>query len=108
MAGFIFSYRYLFVMEQEYQRLARSALIRGFQPGTNTHTYRTYAYFVGMLFIRAFERAERVNRAMKCRGYDGRFHSLYYPPSPKRLWSLVPVMCCMIAPIVILEWITIP
>ena len=40
------------------------------------HTYRTYAYLLGMLFVRASERSARVHQAMKCRGFDGRFHSL--------------------------------
>jgi cobalt/nickel transport system permease protein len=72
----LMTYRYLFVIEQEYQRLARAARIRGFRPGTNLHTYRTYAYLVGMLFVRAVDRAERVRWAMLCRGFKRRFYSL--------------------------------
>jgi len=37
----LMNYRYIFVLEQEYQRLIRAAKIRGFQPKTNLHTYRT-------------------------------------------------------------------
>jgi cobalt/nickel transport system permease protein len=72
----LMTYRYIFVLEQEYQRLSRAARIRGFQPGTNLHTYRTYAYLVGMLFVRAIDRAERVRRAMICRGFKRKFYSL--------------------------------
>jgi len=67
------SYRYIFVIEQEYQRLVRAAKIRGFHPGTNLHTYRTYAYLAGMLFVRASMRAQRVYQAMLCRGFHGRY-----------------------------------
>ena len=74
---FLMAYRYIFVLEQEYQRLVRAARIRGFRPGTNLHTYRTYAYLVGMLFVRAAERAERVHWAMLCRGFRRRFYSLH-------------------------------
>jgi cobalt/nickel transport system permease protein len=70
------TYRYIFVLEQEYQRLVRAARIRGFRPGTNLHTYRTYAYLVGMLFVRAVDRAERVRWAMVCRGFRRKFYSL--------------------------------
>ena len=49
----LMTYRYIFVLEQEYQRLLRAARVRGFRPGTNLHSYRTYAYLVGMLFVRA-------------------------------------------------------
>jgi cobalt/nickel transport system permease protein len=72
----LMTYRYIFVLEQEYQRLVRAARIRGFQPGTNLHTYRTYAYLVGMLFVRAVDRAERVRWAMLCRGFKRKFYSL--------------------------------
>jgi cobalt/nickel transport system permease protein len=73
---FLMTYRYIFVLEQEYHRLVRAACIRGFQPGTNLHTYRTYAYLVGMLFVRAMERAERVRWAMLCRGFKRKFYCL--------------------------------
>ncbi len=72
----LLAYRYIFVIEQEYQRLYRAAKIRNFRPASNLHTYRTYAYLVGMLFVRASERATRVHLAMKCRGFNGRFHTL--------------------------------
>jgi cobalt/nickel transport system permease protein len=72
----LMTYRYLFVLEQEYQRLMRAVKIRGFQPSTNLHTYRTYAYVVGMLFVRAAERAERVQQAMLCRGFKRKFYCL--------------------------------
>ena len=80
----LITYRYLFVLEQEYQRLVRALKIRGFRPGTNLHTYRTFAYLVGMIFVRASERARRVHGAMVCRGFCGRFVSLrQYPPAPQ-------------------------
>jgi cobalt/nickel transport system permease protein len=72
----LMTYRYIFVLEEEYRRLARAALIRGFRPGTDLHTYRTYAYLVGMLFVRAADRAERVRNAMLCRGFRRKFYSL--------------------------------
>jgi cobalt/nickel transport system permease protein len=72
----LMTYRYLFVLEQEYFRLIRAASIRGFRPGTNLHTYRTYAYLVGMLLVRAVDRAERVRWAMLCRGFQRKFYCL--------------------------------
>jgi cobalt/nickel transport system permease protein len=72
----LMTYRYIFVIEQEYQRLIRAAKMRGFQPGTNINTYRTFAYVIGMVFVRAAARAERVYQAMLCRGFKGKFYSL--------------------------------
>jgi cobalt/nickel transport system permease protein len=73
----LLTYRYIFVIEEEYQKLRRAALVRCFKPRTTLHTYRTYAYMVGMLLVRAADRADRVQQAMRCRGFDGRFHTLH-------------------------------
>jgi cobalt/nickel transport system permease protein len=73
---FLLTYRYIFVIEQEYQRLLRAARMRSFRPGTNMHSYRTYAYIIGMLFVRASARARRVHQAMICRGFKGRFYCM--------------------------------
>jgi len=91
----LLTYRYVFVIEQEYRRLVRAAKIRGFKPGSNLHTYRTYAYMTGMLFVRASLRAERVYRAMKCRGFSGQFHCLHKFALSRsdRLISLTALAC---------------
>lgn len=73
----LLTYRYIFVIENEYRRLIRAARLRSFQPKTSLHTYQTYAYLTGMLFVRASTRAERVYNAMKCRGFNGEFHCLH-------------------------------
>jgi cobalt/nickel transport system permease protein len=87
----LITYRYVFVMEQEYKRLIRAMKIRGFRPGTNLHSYQSYAYLVGMLFVHASARADRVSKAMKCRGFTGKFYSLrQFEPDPRnRLFAVI-------------------
>ena len=72
----LMSYRYIGVIEDEYKRLLRAAKFRGFKPGTNLHSYKTFAYLAGMLFVRASLRAQRVHHAMLCRGFNQKFYSL--------------------------------
>ena len=72
----LFTYRYIFVIHQEYQRLARAAKMRCFRPGTNLHSYRTYAHLFGMTLVKSWNRAERVSQAMILRGFQGRFYRL--------------------------------
>ncbi|MCP4106134.1 MAG: cobalt ECF transporter T component CbiQ [Desulfobacteraceae bacterium] len=72
----LMTYRYVFVIELEYQRLVRAAKIRGFSPKTDMHTYRTYAYLIGMIFVRSSDRSERVHKAMLCRGFKGKFYCI--------------------------------
>jgi cobalt/nickel transport system permease protein len=76
----LFALRYAHLIAEEYERLADAMRIRAFRPRCNLHTYRSYAYLVGMLLVRSWERAERVYNAMLCRGFDGRFHSLQDRP----------------------------
>jgi cobalt/nickel transport system permease protein len=100
----LMTYRYIAVIALEYERLLRAAKIRGFRPGTNLHTYKTYAYFIAMLFIRAASRAERVNRAMRCRGFDGRFFCLSdFPPDPRN-WVFAVSMAAVILVLALIEW----
>lgn len=70
------TFRFIFVLDEERRRLLRAARNRGFQPGTNRHTYTTYAHIVGMVLVHSWERAERVQQAMLCRGFRGVFPRL--------------------------------
>ncbi|NOD94683.1 cobalt ECF transporter T component CbiQ [Ruegeria sp. HKCCD4884] len=68
----MFTIRYIEVLREEYLRLRGAMKVRGFRPGTNWHTYRSFGYLVGMMLVRAIERSERILGAMKCRGFSGR------------------------------------
>lgn len=68
----LFSYRYVFVIYQEYKKLTRAARMRCFVPATNIHTYRTYGYIFGMTLVKSWNRATRVHQAMLLRGFEGR------------------------------------
>ncbi|MBW2709976.1 MAG: cobalt ECF transporter T component CbiQ [Deltaproteobacteria bacterium] len=103
----LLNYRYIFVMEEEYRRLLRSASIRGFRPASKLHTYKTYAYLIGILFVRASDRAERVYKAMLCRGFAGKFYSLHEFSFSRLdlIWWVV--MTIAIIGLEILEWVNI-
>lgn len=72
----LFTVRYLDVLRREHGRLSAAMRLRGFQPGANMHTYRTYGHMIGMLLVRSLDRSERVVAAMKCRGFRGHFYLL--------------------------------
>jgi cobalt/nickel transport system permease protein len=75
---FFFCYRYIHVIHEEYHRLITAMKMRSFKPGTNLRTYRAYAYLVGMLLVRSFDRSGRIYAAMKCRGFKGRFYIIHH------------------------------
>jgi len=99
----LMTYRYIFVIEEEYRRLMRAAKIRGFRPGANANTYRTYSYVIGMLFVRAAARAERIHQAMQCRGFKGKFYSLQEFQMTSASWVFAIMMTAVIAGLVSME-----
>ncbi len=78
---FLFSVRYLDLIQREYARLRLAMRARAFVPRSNLHTWRSYGYLFGMLLVRALARAERIQAAMRCRGFDGHYHHFRHPPA---------------------------
>ncbi len=100
----LLTYRYIFVIEQEYKRIMRAIKTRGFSPDTSLHCYKTYAYVIGMLLVRASARAERVYQAMRCRGFTGRFYSLTEFDASRKNYVFTILITLVIAGIVFLEY----
>lgn len=71
---FGFMYRYLFVLEDEAHRLKAGRDTRYF--GGVMIGIRSAGHMAGSLFLRSYDRAERVYNAMLLRGYDGTYRSL--------------------------------
>ncbi len=73
VAGFML--RYLDLVTADLQRTRTSMAARGFR-GRGAAAARLLAPLLGHLFVRTFERGERVYQAMHARGYDGRVPDL--------------------------------
>lgn len=77
-----FTYRYLFVLVDEAMRLmrareARSAqLLKGRGGGSIMWRARVTGNMVGQLFLRSYERSDRIYNAMLARGYRGHYQTL--------------------------------
>lgn len=67
-----FALRYISVVESEHRKLKKAMKARGFKPSLNLHTYKSYAYLLGMILLRSYDRAERVYKAMLARGFNGK------------------------------------
>ncbi|MFC2041452.1 cobalt ECF transporter T component CbiQ, partial [Chloroflexota bacterium] len=70
-----FMYRYLFVLVDETMRMKQARDSRNFG-GRWLWQIRTISNMVGTLFIRSYERGERVYAAMVARGFDGQVRTL--------------------------------
>ena len=77
-----FLYRYLFVLTDEVIRLlrarkSRSATVAGFKPGRSVlWRARVTGNMAGQLFLRSYERSDRIYNAMLARGYTGQMRTL--------------------------------
>jgi energy-coupling factor transporter transmembrane protein EcfT len=74
-------YRYVFVLLDELERMRRARSARTFVPARalSAAELRNGATLIGMLLIRASDRAQRVHAAMLARGFDGDFPMLDEP-----------------------------
>jgi cobalt/nickel transport system permease protein len=102
---FLFTFRYIHVIYQEYHRLINAMKMRGFVPRTNMHTYKSYAYLVGMLLVKSYDRAERIHKAMLCRGFNKKYHSLTQFSLKMEDIFCLSLMLAVISGLAVLQWI---
>lgn len=79
-----FMLRYLEVVGDELRRMTIALASRGFRARSPRH-WPVLARTLGALFIRSFERGERVHLAMVSRGYTGRL-PMQHVPATTREW----------------------
>ena len=76
VAMLAFMYRYFYVLWDELDKMRVARRARSFGEGRLWFRWKTSAQMIGMLLLRALDRAERVHGAMCARGWDGRVRSL--------------------------------
>ena len=94
-----FMLRYLEVISGEARRMRIARVSRGYDPRFLWQV-KAFAVGVGSLFLRAFERGERVYLAMVSRGYTGRLPAPAESDAGVLQWSvaaLLPVAAAVIA-----------
>ena len=98
-----FTYRYLAVLTDEAGRMARARQARsaaapqGRPGGSVAWRARVSGAMVGSLFIRSYERSERIYAAMLARGYDGSLQVDALPPPDARSLAWLVVALATIA-----------
>lgn len=70
-----FMYRYIFVLVDEVMRMQQARDSRSFG-SSRLYQLKTIGNMVGTLFIRSYERGERIYAAMLSRGFDGQVRTL--------------------------------
>lgn len=99
-----FMYRYIFVLADEGLRLTRAREARsatgpgGRSGGPLAWRMQVAGGMVGNLFLRSYERSERVHQAMAARGYKGELRQLSPSPIHWRdiFWASLPIASSII------------
>ncbi|WP_229075555.1 cobalt ECF transporter T component CbiQ [Actinoplanes sp. DH11] len=86
-----FMLRYIDVLADDARRMRIARLSRGYDPRFLWQV-KAFAVGVGALFLRSYERGERVYLAMLSRGYTGRLPQITGGPAPGRDWALSAVL----------------
>lgn len=98
-----FMVRYAGVVTDDLHRMRVARLARGYTGGRLGHL-RIEAAGVGTLFVRSYERGERVHRAMLSRGYTGRLPALAGGGASGADWALalgVPLAAAAVAAVAV-------
>jgi len=98
----LLSYRYIFVLADEFSRIRLALRLRGFRNRMDRHSYRTIGNVAGSLLVRGTDRAERIAWAMHCRGFDGRFRSLNQFQT--RFWDILFFVVMIVLAAGLLAW----
>ena len=96
-----FFLRYLDVVADDLRRMRRAMTARGHDPRWLWQV-GPIASSVGALFVRSYERGERIHLAMLARGFDGRVHRDVDGPVLRGQWlALVPALCAVTGIVVV-------
>lgn len=100
-----FMVRYIDVILGDFARMRVAMASRGHQTRTIAD-WGPYARTVGVMFVRTYERGERVYLAMASRGYDGSMPASLRIPAPARQWIAAGLLVVGFWAVAALGWAT--
>lgn len=98
-----FMVRYADVVADELRRMSVARRSRGFE-ARGVRQWRVLAASAGALFIRAYERGERVHLAMVSRGYTGALPMLDTTAATRAQWAHAAVLPAAALAVCVLGW----
>lgn len=97
-----FMYRYLGVLAGEASRMTRARAARSANPAGRrgpsiAWRARVTGAMVGTLFLRSYERSERIYAAMQARGFEGEFRHLHARPLRPSEYAALAALAALLA-----------
>jgi cobalt/nickel transport system permease protein len=102
-----FMIRYLELTANELGRMRTAMAARGYDPRW-LWQMRPIAASAGALFVRSYERGERVHAAMLARGYTGTMPIIHARPASLREWAAVAVLVVVVWTVAVVALVAIP
>lgn len=100
-----FMIRYLELVSDELRRMRVAMTARGYDPRWLSQA-RPIATSAGALFVRSYERGERVHAAMLARGFTGEMPRLEEETPEAAEWALVAVVAVSFAAVAVIALVT--
>lgn len=101
----MFMVRYLELIADELRRTRMAMTARGYDPRWLWQA-RPIASSAGALFVRSYERGERVHEAMLARGFTGTMPAFGHRPAASREWLMVAALLVLSVSLVIAAMVT--
>jgi cobalt/nickel transport system permease protein len=76
VAVFFFSVKFIFIFKKELKKFIKTLHVRGFERQTSVFAYTTYANFIGILMVKAFHNAQKLQKVIELRGFKNKIFSL--------------------------------
>lgn len=84
----LFTYRYIFVIIDEFSRMWESMECKGFSLKANYHGLSIFGNMLGMIIIKSYDRTRRVYESMIAKGYTGKPRTLVHLKMSKKDYVL--------------------
>jgi cobalt/nickel transport system permease protein len=96
-----FTAKSIFLIKREFVLFKKTLHVRGFKPKTDLLSYKIMAGFVGILIIKAYERAKYIQKSMLLRGFKGEIYTL----ANHQVFNSCDIALCLITFIsLVLRW----
>ncbi|MDR0408637.1 MAG: energy-coupling factor transporter transmembrane protein EcfT [Campylobacteraceae bacterium] len=96
-----FAAKSIFLIKREFILFKKTLHVRGFKPKTNLLSYKIMAGFVGILVIKAYERAKYIQKSMLIRGFRGEIYTL----TQHQVFNRYDIALCLITFVsIVLRW----
>ncbi len=103
----LFTYRYIFVMLDEMERMSMARKARGFSNRgslLSREVFKTISYTAGMVLVRSYKRGQDIYDGLVSRGYRGEIRTIRKPKVRARDAAYMACFAGMAAIITLMQW----